>query len=59
MGVSPPPPGLPNAITPEKVKTALSHCAGAGLEVTGTVPSFKACVFFILCYDKKNSTESK
>ena len=37
----------PNAITPEKVITALSHIAQWRSRGTGTVPSFKAWVLFI------------
>ncbi len=39
----------PNAITPGKVITALSHCTGAVRGDRLCVPSFKACVPFILC----------
>ena len=58
-GVSPPPLGSPNTITPEKVITALSHCAGAVLRRQALSPPSKHVSFIILCYDKRNSTDLK
>ena len=47
--------GSPNAITPDKVITAVSHSAGA-VRGTGTVPSIKACVLFNSFDNQGNST---
>ena len=49
MGVLPSSLALRNAITPDKVITALSHLRRGGLVGQSTVPSFRVCVLFILC----------
>ena len=46
MGVLPATQTPPDAMTPEKVITDVSHSAGAVRE-TGTFPPFKASVFFL------------
>jgi hypothetical protein len=43
---------LPDTIIPEMVIAALSRFSGAGSWRTGTVSSFKACVF-LFCVMKK------
>ncbi len=59
MGVSPPAPGSPWCDNPRKGNNSTITLRRGGLEVTGTFPSFKACVLFILCYNKRNSTIPK
>jgi hypothetical protein len=49
----------PNAITPREGNNSTIHIAQGRSGGTGTVPSFKACVLFILYCDKRNSTEPK
>ena len=49
MGVSPPPLGSPKCDNPREGNNSTITLRRGGPEVTGTVPSFKACVLFILC----------
>ena len=46
MGVSPPPLGSPQCDNPREGNNSTIALRRGGPEVTGTVPSFKACVFF-------------
>ena len=55
MGVLPATQTPPDAMTPEKVITDVSHSAGAVRE-TGTFPPFKASVFFSSQDDQRNFT---
>ena len=59
MGVSPPPLGSPQCDNPREGNNSTIPLRRGGPGGTGTVPSFKACVLFILCYNKRNSTEPK
>jgi hypothetical protein len=58
-GFHPRPRAPPPCDNPREVNNSTITLRRGGLEVTGTVPSFKACVLFVLCWNKRNSTEPK
>ncbi len=57
MGVSPPPLGSPQCDYPREGNNSTITLRRGGPGGQALSPPFKACVLFILCWNKRNSTE--